>query len=391
MTPTLPPLTQPPQLPPPWQALARSIVLVGLMGAGKTSVGRRLAEALRAPFADADEEIVAAAGMSIPDIFALYGEPRFRDLERRVVARLLEQPPMVLALGGGAFIDPATRARVAARGVLGLAARRSRHPGRAHRAQARHAAAAGGRATPRETLARLMEERYPIYAEADHIGRHGRPSRTRRWSSGSSALLQPRPGRPDAATPAALARRRSASAATTIRIGAGPARPRRRAAGRRCCRCRGRSSSPTRTLPRTATRHGSRRRWTRAGIAGAPVVLPAGEATKSWRCLERLLDDLLAHGVERRLDRGRPRRRRGRRPRRASPPPSLLRGIDFIQIPTTLLAQVDSAVGGKTGINSRHGKNLIGAFHQPRAVLIDTDVLDDLPRARAARPAMPRS
>ena len=97
--------------------LARSVVLVGLMGAGKTSVGRRLASALRASFTDADDEIVTAAGMSIPDIFALYGEPRFRELERRVVARLLEQPPMVLALGGGAFIDGETRARVKVRGI----------------------------------------------------------------------------------------------------------------------------------------------------------------------------------------------------------------------------------------------------------------------------------
>ena len=120
-------------------------MLVGLMGAGKTSIGRRLARALGAPFADADDEIVAAAGLSIPDIFALYGEPRFRELERRVVARLLDGGPMVLALGGGAFVDPETRARVAARGVSvwlradleTLVARTS--------AQARHPPAAGAR------------------------------------------------------------------------------------------------------------------------------------------------------------------------------------------------------------------------------------------------------
>ena len=126
-----------------------------------------------------------------------------------------------------------------------------------------------------------------------------------------------------------------------------------------------------------------------AGIAARRITVPAGEASKGIGPLERLLDDLLAHGAERRLtvialgggvvgDLA------------GFAAAVLLRGVDYIQIPTTLLAQVDSAVGGKTGINSRHGKNLIGAFHQPRAVLIDTATLATLPRARAARPAMPR-
>ena len=148
-------------------ALARSIVLVGLMGAGKTSIGRRLARALEAPFADADQEIVDAAGMGIPDSFALYGEPRFRDLERRVVARLLDQPPMVLALGGGAYVDPATRALVKERGVsLWLKADLDTLLARTMLKKAARPLLNQGE--PREVLARLMGERYPIYAEADH-------------------------------------------------------------------------------------------------------------------------------------------------------------------------------------------------------------------------------
>ncbi len=116
----------------------------------------------------------------------------------------------------------------------------------------------------------------------------------------------------------------------------------------------------------------------KAGIASRTIVLEAGEATKSWRQLEMLVEDLLGHGVERRssvvaLGGGVIGDLVG------FAAATILRGIDFIQIPTTLLAQVDSAVGGKTGINSVHGKNLVGAFHQPRAVLIDTSVLDDLP------------
>jgi shikimate kinase len=147
--------------------LQRSVVLVGLMGAGKTSVGRRLAQALGAAFADADDEIVAAAGISIPDIFALYGEPRFRELERRVVARLLEQPPMVLALGGGAFIDLETRARVKARGIsVWLRADLETLVARTMRKRGSRPLLAQG--DPRDILARLMSDRYPIYAEADY-------------------------------------------------------------------------------------------------------------------------------------------------------------------------------------------------------------------------------
>jgi shikimate kinase len=151
---------------PPLTAERRPIVLVGLMGAGKSAVGRRLAVALGRPFRDADDAIVAAAGMSIPDIFELYGEPAFRDLERRVVARLLDEAGTVIALGGGAFIDPETRALVKRRALSiwidadldTLVERTARKPGR------RPLLAKGD---PREILARLMEIRYPIYAEAD--------------------------------------------------------------------------------------------------------------------------------------------------------------------------------------------------------------------------------
>ena len=95
----------------------RSIVLVGLMGAGKSTVGRRLAARLGLRFRDADNEIEAAAGMSIPDIFATYGEAHFRDGERRVIERLLHGKPMVLATGGGAYMDSATREAIAECGV----------------------------------------------------------------------------------------------------------------------------------------------------------------------------------------------------------------------------------------------------------------------------------
>ena len=95
----------------------RSVVLVGMMGAGKSSIGRRLAARLGIAFVDADSEIEAAAGMTISEIFAKHGEPYFRDGERRVIARLLDNGPQVLATGGGAVMDSATRTRIAEKGV----------------------------------------------------------------------------------------------------------------------------------------------------------------------------------------------------------------------------------------------------------------------------------
>ena len=120
-----------------------------------------------------------------------------------------------------------------------------------------------------------------------------------------------------------------------------------------------------------------------AGITATPIVMPAGEATKSYTHLAQLCDQLLAAGIERRdmiIAFG-----GGVIGDLAGFAAAILRrGVDFIQIPSTLLAQVDSSVGGKTGINSPHGKNLIGAFHQPRAVLIDIALLDTLPRRELA-------
>lgn len=150
----------------PSAGLRATVVLVGLMGAGKTKVGRTLAKLLGVRFADADEAIVAAAGMTIPEIFAAHGEARFRELERRVIARLLEEPPQVLALGGGAFVDEGTRRRCRERGFSiwlhadldTLVARTSRKKG------TRPLLAEGD---PRATLQALMAARDPIYALAD--------------------------------------------------------------------------------------------------------------------------------------------------------------------------------------------------------------------------------
>jgi shikimate kinase len=143
----------------------RYVVLVGMMGAGKSSIGRRVALRLGIPFVDADNEIEKAAGMSIPDIFATRGEAEFRSGEARVILRLLEQGPQVLATGGGAFMSPETRAAIAAKGIsiwlkaeLDVLLRRVKR---------RHDRPLLKTDDPGATLQRLIDERYPIYALAD--------------------------------------------------------------------------------------------------------------------------------------------------------------------------------------------------------------------------------
>jgi shikimate kinase len=145
----------------------RTIVLVGLMGAGKSKIGRRLATRLGVPFFDSDFEIEAAAGETIEEIFANRGERVFREGERRVIARLLGQPVHVLATGGGAFMDAATRDVIARRGVsLWLRADLDVLVSRVFRRSNRPLLKQGD---PRAILAELIERRYPVYAKADLV------------------------------------------------------------------------------------------------------------------------------------------------------------------------------------------------------------------------------
>jgi shikimate kinase len=143
----------------------RSIVLVGMMGSGKSSIGRRLATRLGIPFVDADSEIEAAAGMTIADIFEAHGEPYFRAGEMRVIARLLEHGPQVLATGGGAFMSTETRALIRSKGVsIWLKAEFDVLLKRIRRRTDRPLLKTDD---PAATLNTLMAERYPIYAQAD--------------------------------------------------------------------------------------------------------------------------------------------------------------------------------------------------------------------------------
>ncbi len=344
---------------------AGSIVLVGLMGAGKTTIGRRLATRLGLPFRDADGEIEQAAGRSIAEMFALWGEAEFREGERRVIARLLSSGPIVLATGGGAFMDPRTRSAIRARALsvwlrCPLATLLRRVAGRSHRPLL----AAGD---PREILEALTHTRHPVYAEADIVIDCEDDSTEHTTRRVLAALAAHRPpqrvqvalgGGYDIVIGDGLIARAGALLA--------PLLPQKRAM--------------IVTDETVAGLHlpALLRSLDEVGIAAGVAVMPPGEASKSLQGFERVTAALLRHGVERRstviaLGGGVVGDLAG------FAAACVLRGLPLVQIPTTLLAQVDSSVGGKTGINTPFGKNLLGAFHQPLAVLADTAALATLP------------
>jgi shikimate kinase/3-dehydroquinate synthase len=351
----------------PAQLAGRSIVLVGLMGAGKTSIGRRIAARLGMPFRDADTEIEqAAGGTTVPEIFERFGEPEFRAVERRVIARLLAGDPIVLATGGGAYMDPATRATIRREGVCiwlrcRLPTLLRRVAGRGHRPLLD-----GG--DPAEILQHLMVIRHPIYAEADVIVDCGDESPEVTTGRVLDGLLAWRP--PRRLTVALESRAYDVVVGDNLLARAGallaPVLPQKR------CFVVTDSQVAGLHLPTLLAGLGA------TGFEATPIVVPAGETSKSLEHFAEVTDQLLAAGIERRtaviaLGGGVVGDLAG------FAAAATLRGLPFVQAPTTLLAQVDSSVGGKTGINTRHGKNLLGAFHQPHMVLADTATLATLP------------
>jgi shikimate kinase/3-dehydroquinate synthase len=349
-----------------------SIVLVGLMGAGKSALGKRLAARLGLPFHDSDAEIEAAAGITVAEIFARHGEAHFRAGERRVIARLLADGPIILSTGGGAFMDSETRALIRARAVsvwlrCPMPILLARVIGRTHRPLLN----AGD---PAEILARLSRLRDPVYAEADIIfdcTEDPPDMTTDRLLASIEAHRHPR------RIPIDLA-----LAAYEVLIGAGLLRR----AGAHLAGILPQKRAIIVTDAVVAQHHLGplQSGLEETGITHETVIAEPGEPSKSLAGFGALIENLLALRPERRtaiiaLGGGVIGDLAGFAAATA------LRGLPFVQIPTTLLAQVDSSVGGKTGINSRFGKNLIGAFHQPLAVLADTDTLTTLPpRERSA-------
>ena len=353
-------------VPLPEALTGRSVVLVGLMGAGKTSIGRRLAARLGLPFRDADAEIELAAGCTIPELFSRYGESDFRAGERRVIRRLLSGDPLVLAFGGGAFMDPETRAVVREEAVsvwlrCTLPVLLRRVAGRDNRPLL----ADGDRA---EILQRLMDARHQVYAESDVIVDCGDESPDATTSRVLNVLLDWRSPRrlsvvlPSTSYDLVIGEDLLARAGALL----APRIDQKRAVvvtDENVARLH----LPTllRGLAETA-------------ISTSQIVVSPGEASKSLDSWQSVVDQLLEARVERRttviaLGGGVVGDLAG------FAAATTLRGLPFVQIPTTLLSQVDSSVGGKTGVNSARGKNLVGAFYQPRMVLADTATLATLP------------
>lgn len=373
----------------------RSIVLIGLMGSGKTSTGRRLAQELGLEFVDADEEIEAAARLSITEIFARHGEDSFRDLERRVMARLLSDGPHVLASGGGACMNEETRAKIASSGIsIWLKAdqdvlwRRVRK--RSHRPLLQ-----GG--DPEQTLKTLLEQRYPVYALADVtiVSKDGpHELAVEEIIAGIECFLRSSPGLTPPPKPKSVTvsqRQQDASpqpfsnqaqvcvelgARTyTILIGAGLIAE----AGNHIRQLAPRAACAIVTDENVAKLHlpALERALDEAFVRHSRVVVAPGEGSKSFAEYARVCNALIGAKLERgdvivALGGGVIGDLAG------FAAATVRRGMRFIQVPTTLLAEVDASVGGKTGINSPHGKNLIGAFHQPSLVIADTDTLETL-------------
>jgi 3-dehydroquinate synthase len=373
---------------------ARSIVLVGMMGAGKSTIGRRLSARLRLPFLDADVEIEAAAGMSIPDIFETNGELYFRDGEARVIARLLDSGPSVLATGGGAFMREETRNRVHDKAVsvwlkadADIIMRRVKR--RADRPLLQTA-------DPAATVGRLIEEREPIYQRANlTVWSRDVPHEKivdecidalHAWLCGgggaAAAALQETSDKGHEIMTAPLKH----ADPITVDVALG-ARAYDIVIGRDVLRSLGARVAALRPGTRTAivTDRNVAKHWLEktetsladAGIATSRIIVGEGEGSKTYAVLEQVSEALIAAKIERNdlviaLGGGVVGDLAG------FAAAILRRGVDFVQVPTSLLAQVDSSVGGKTGINSPHGKNLLGAFHQPVLVVADTAVLDTL-------------
>ena len=349
----------------------RPIFLVGMMGSGKTTIGRGLARALHRDFLDLDHELEARCGVRIPLIFEIEGEQGFRKRECQVLDECSRRQNIIMATGGGAVLAPENRQALRERGIVvylratveELFRRTSRDRNRPLLATA----------DPRATLRNLLSQREALYAEvADIVIDTGATSVgqivaqvIRQLEKYQQDHENPLMHTLEVATP---------GGAYPIHIAAG------------------RLEALAQVIPADATTialvtnpvvdalYGERVRAVLAttGRRIVPAVLPDGESFKTWETLNQIFDIMLGEQLDRRtvivaLGGGVIGDMAG------FAAAVYLRGVRFVQVPTTLLAQVDSSVGGKTAVNHPLGKNMIGAFYQPIAVEIDTDVLSTLP------------
>jgi len=350
------------------------------MGAGKTTIGRLLARRLDMAFIDSDHEIEARTGASIPWIFEIEGEPSFRRREADVIRELTAQRGIVLATGGGAVLNPASRALLAERGTVvylrasvGSILQRTAHDKNRPLLQI---------ADPRKKLEDLTAQREPLYREiADLVIDTGRPNVQSMVQTIIDQIAQLETAR------ARKARTMNEQACISLDVELGD-RSYPIVIGRgllddgalltRHISGSGKVAIVTNTTVAPLYLEKVAAPLRAAGREVVPIILPDGEEYKNWQSLNLVFDALLANKCDRKttlvaLGGGVIGDLTG------YAAASYMRGVPFVQIPTTLLAQVDSSVGGKTGINHPLGKNMIGAFYQPRAVIADTATLDTLP------------
>lgn len=352
-----------------------NIILVGMMGAGKTTVGKLLAKEFGKTFIDSDEEIQRRTGVTIPHIFDVEGEAGFRVRESGVIQELLKQDNIVLATGGGAILSAQNRPMMKQNGVVVYLKssvydlwQRTRHDHNRPLLQTDN---------PRAKLQELHDLRDPLYTEtADIIVHTGKQSvqilLTRLQQKLKEMARAPSTGNEESMQTLSVG---LAERSYLIHIGSGllkrvelllPHISHKRAV----------IVSNTTIAPLYLQQLSEG--LSSNGVQVQTIILPDGEQHKNSASLTTIYDALLAARSE-----------------RSTPLIALgggvigditgyaaatyLRGVPFIQIPTTLLSQVDSSVGGKTGINHPLGKNMIGAFYQPGVVLADTGTLNTLP------------
>jgi len=349
------------------------------MGVGKTTIGRALAKKLNKRFIDSDHEIEARTGASISWIFEIEGEESFRRREQEVIRDLTAQSGIVLATGGGAILKPENRDYLKTRGtVIYLHAsvnsilHRTRHDKTRPLLQT---------ADPRTRLETLMQLREPYYREVADIivetGRTNIPSMVQfiltqlKIRAASTRPLEPFMTTPPSITLQVNLGERS------YPIEIGPALLSNTDLIHRYIKSQ-QVAIVTNTTVGPLYLETLNKTLIAAGKQITTILLPDGEKEKNWSQLMHIYDRLLAEKCDRKttllaLGGGVIGDITG------FAAATYMRGVPFIQIPTTLLAQVDSSVGGKTGINHPLGKNMIGAFYQPQAVIADLTTLDTLP------------
>jgi shikimate kinase / 3-dehydroquinate synthase len=367
----------------------QNVFLVGLMGAGKTTIGRLLARKLGMRFVDSDHEIEERTGATIPWIFEIEGEASFRRREAEVIRDLCGQQGIVLATGGGAILNPESRALLQERGtVVYLRASISSILARTSHDKNRPLLQT---ADPRRKLEELLAQREPLYLEMARLvvdtGRPNVQSMVQIIINQLDALACQ--DAPNCTTQAEPSMNEQTNILLNVDLGErsypisiGPAvlddaaMLARHVGGRKVAIVTNTTVAPL-YLERLAAP------LTAAGKEVISVVLEDGEEHKNWASLMQIFDALLANKCDRKttlvaLGGGVIGDLTG------FAAASYMRGVDFIQVPTTLLSQVDSSVGGKTGINHPLGKNMIGAFYQPKVVLADTSTLETLPQRELA-------